>query len=478
MKKKHNGILICALLLAALTIVFSPVTAFANSAQTHWEGTAGAGAMVTDDSSPIVVENELLTFDIQEFPDDYYTEEEKYLSYSGKVTAEYAFYNPADYAVTAILAFPFGNIPDYGQIYDPETSERVLGTDTEKYNVTVDGQPIERKLRHTFLPVYDEFELERDLTLLNTVGDSFYSHDMTVTKYNYVPKGVDTDTYGAATAAFEYSGDPEKTKIFLNNARGGGGTADGKAVSLHAWVDNDEEYTIYAIGQPLDEMPVWKVYENGGCEKEIDGGMEYVGTETITFKEFALTAYEASSGVSEEDWYNAIVASMNMKEWKPYGALTDSEFSFDISGDLMRWYEYEITLEPGERIVNTVTAPMYPSLDTGYEPPIYEYTYLLSPAKTWAEFGNLNIVINTPFYMLESGPEGFEKTSNGYESSLEGLPEGELTFTLSADPEPSKPSRSIVNYIPVEIIIGAVVVIAVIAAGIVLAVVFYRRRRK
>jgi len=454
--KRCFAILVIVLLLG----MFPMTSVLANSAQTQWAGVSPAGVVIKDKESPIIVEKELLTFDITEFPEQHYTDADKYLAYSGKVTAEYTFFNPADYTVTATLAFPFGNIPDYGHIYNIETDERIWGADTEKYDVTIDGQPIKKTLRHTYLPAYTEFEPERDLARLNTTGDAFYSPDMTVTKYNFVPKGVDTDTYDAATAAFEYSGDPGKTKIFLNNARGGGGAADGKSVSLHAWVDNDAEYTIYAIGQPLDEIPVWKVYENGGCEKEIDGEMEYVGTETITFQDFALTAYEPDSGISEEDWYNAIVASMNMHEWTPYGALTDSEFGFDVSGDLMRWYEYEITLEPGERVMNAVAAPVYPSIDSSYEPPVYEYTYLLSPAKTWAEFGNLDIVIKTSFYMLEN--EDYEKTGEGYTLSLTGLPEGELSFKLSADENPSRPSR-VASYFPTEImLVGAAVLVAIV----------------
>ena len=43
---------------------------------------------------------------------------------------------------------------------------------------------------------------------------------------------------------------------------------------------------------------------------------------------------------------------------------------------LMYWYQYEITLEPKERIVNTVTAPIYLFIDANYEPPIYTCTYL------------------------------------------------------------------------------------------------------
>lgn len=158
-------------------------------------------------------------------------------------------------------------------------------------------------------------------------------------------------------------------------------------------------------------------------------------------------------------------------EWE-YGAVSSTELGFDISDRLMRWYEYEISIGPGERIVNTVMAPIYPDINSRYEPPIFEYTYLLSPAQTWAEFGNLDIVVNTPYYMTVSGPEGFQYNNPGYELHLTGLPEGELTFTLCAEAEPKAPSAMGYVY-PEVLLIGAAVLMA-----IVVVVVFARRGRK
>ena len=73
-----------------------------------------------------------------------------------------------------------------------------------------------------------------------------------------------------------------------------------------------------------------------------------------------------------------------------------------------------------------MTAPLYPAIDSGYTPSLYAYTYLLSPAKTWAQFGELEVVVKTPYYMTESGIDGFTRTDGGYALSLPGLPEGEL----------------------------------------------------
>ena len=47
------------------------------------------------------------------------------------------------------------------------------------------------------------------------------------------------------------------------------------------------------------------------------------------------------------------------------------------------------------------TIDVYKRQDAGYTPNLYSYTYLLSPAKTWAQFGELEVVVKTPYYMTE-----------------------------------------------------------------------------
>ena len=452
-----------ALLSTLVLLSMMVVPASANSAQTRWRGVDSTGAIVWDENSPIVVEKELLTFDIQEFPENYYRELDSYLSYSGKVTAEYTFYNPSDYTVNATLVFPFGAIPDYGHIWDSDTDQKLRYTDTEKYVITIDGQPIERKLRHTLSFWGDQFDLDNDMARLHDgfMSDPFYYPDMPVTVYTFMPSDVDLETYRAATAAFTLSADPTKTKVYMTNQCGGKLLDD--AVQMEGWVDLSKPFILYVIGEPLEQMPEWKFYENGACEKEIEGTMTIPWeepTELLTLKDLLLKEYDPASGILDYDWYNALVSALNYFEWE-YGAIHSTEIGFDISDRLMRWYEYEITIGPGERIVNTVTAPIYPSINSDYEPPIYEYTYLLSPAQTWAEFGTLDIVVNTPYYMTVSGPEGFKWNNPGYELHLDGLPEGELTFTLCAEQEPDAPYYA--QNFPTEfLLIGVAVLVAVV----------------
>lgn len=164
--------------------------------------------------------------------------------------------------------------------------------------------------------------------------------------------------------------------------------------------------------------------------------MQLESREEMTFWDLAMSQWDEETGVSQIDWYNARVA---MWTDPSYGSGSNVILwsDLDLRDYLMRWYEYEIHLEPGERIVNTVTAPIYPSINEHYDPPVYSYTYLLSPAQTWAEFGTLDIVVNTPFCMTQSNLDGFQQNETGYACHLDGLPEGELTFDLCAEPMPA-----------------------------------------
>ena len=66
--KRFLSLNIVLLLLSSLLAV----PASANSAQSQWEGTNATGAIVTGEDCPIIVEHELLTFDIGQFPEQHY----------------------------------------------------------------------------------------------------------------------------------------------------------------------------------------------------------------------------------------------------------------------------------------------------------------------------------------------------------------------------------------------------------------------
>ena len=468
MKRKAITVIFTVLLLSA---VFIQPT-HANSAQRHWSGTDSTGALVKEKNCPLVVDKELLSFDVREFPKNYYNSTEEFLAYTGKVTAEYTFRNPADYAVTATLVFPFGNLPHYGEyIYDSYTGKHTAALETDRFGVAVNGKPIEATVRHTLKGRGTPFSLDTDMPRLadGYISDSFFRPELPVWVQQYSVEGIDPENQ-AATAAFVLREDPTKTRVLWEEKSGMAALKDG--IRMSGWAKTGDTFTVYIFGEPPKEDIAWSLYENGACEKKIDGNIKLKYSEQTTFRAFAFGEYDNSSGTSEVDWYNAQVAFLNAgsEEWQWGGIYTEkSAFS------LMRWYEYTLTLEPGQTLTNTVTAPLYPAIDAGYTPSIYSYTYLLSPAKTWAQFGELKIVVNTPYYMTENNQGSFSKTEKGYELTLPGLPEEELTFTLSESEHPRSPKLSL-PFKPVFLLAG--IVGFVLIGGGVIAVVLIIKRKK
>ena len=495
--RRRVGVLLLCLLAAAAMIL----PASANSAQTWFEGQDATGAfMPAGSESPIVVEGERLIFDLPHFPVLHGSAEDN-AAYEASVTAEYTFYNPSDYTVTSHLLFPFGQKPYYMDgAFDPETGEHVPFDDTAAYAITLDGEAVERRVRHT-LGDGSDFALESALAHFSDTfyTDDFFSPEMTVTKYVYRVSGVEKKDYPSACAAFlipTREGFGEERRVWFPQMHQYG-THFRKAYA-GTWVDfsPENEITLYVLGAPLDEPIEWTLYEDGGLDlfDQIEGSVTLLRTETQTLRELALADWYAESGVSEVDWYNAVIASLDGNT-DASGLIARTEYYVpgnDLSSQLMRWYEYEITFAPGQRRVNTVTAPIYPAVDMDWEPDVYEYTYLLSPAATWVDFGRIEIFINTPYYIVNDEHNAFApRTEQGYQKMLPGLPDGELTFSLSTAEDPEREGNNgwmallwiLVAGYAIVITYGAVILLAlfvwnVFRFSVAALIIFLMRRRE
>lgn len=69
MKYTKRCLSLSIILLLMFSLLATPASA--NSAQMHWRGTDATGAIIADENCPLIVEHELLTFDIGQFPESY-----------------------------------------------------------------------------------------------------------------------------------------------------------------------------------------------------------------------------------------------------------------------------------------------------------------------------------------------------------------------------------------------------------------------
>lgn len=475
-KKKRYRIIkrrisVFILLFAAVFHLF-PMGVWANSAMKEWNGTDASGVAITDKYCPVTVKHEKLTFNLPAFPDYYYSDASELNNYRASVTARYEFYNPKDYEVTAALAFPFGAFPDYvdsgnEDFYSPATLDR--------YGVKLNGEYADAVIRHTYFDKYGEnFEITEQLARLRS--DFSEMLDCTVTAYTYKV----TDTVGDCYASFKVGGIGEG-RYLITDTYQDYYSVHKDEVGVGIYIDEAkgrDGFTVYIVGDPLDGAVDPRLFENSRELEEAQGTVTLKYTETVSLYELAMTNHDPEGSITEIDRFNAVVDCM-LTNWERLGRIISVTDIMSIDTSLMRWYTYEMTVPAEGTVVNEVTAPIYPDIDGGMEPSVYTYTYLLSPARSWAGFGPLDIEIITPYYLIECDifPK-FEKTESGYATSLNGLPSGELKFTLSSDPSPK---REITPYTLLGIGIYAVIIgaaVAVPAAVVTVTVILVKKRRK
>lgn len=476
MKVRSRKVFIIAALAAIIclaALVPSTTKASANSAIRLYSGTTPSGIVVKDGDCPVVVEREDLHFELPTVdPDDILswrkdTDEKR--EYNNYVRATYTLRNPSNNDAHLTLAFPFGSVPDY---FDADAF-----FDAANYDITLDGVPVEKRLRHTFIEnlYYDyEFSAERDLPRLRDdyVRDEFFNADTVVRKYScYIDLDVlGSDRYLMTLDDLTYTADCRLTLYKKNDE-----------VRTGLYVADAETLDIYTFGdEKADLTELVRFYEDTDNvveldrHKKIDGAIYIKSVETMTADDLIFANYDDDGDISRVDYYNIIQDRIDGYLGNyPHGCL--NYYAFDNSdAQIMRWFEYEISIAAGATVENSVTAPIYPDINEEYEPAEFTYKYLLSPAKGWAGFSNLNITIATPHYILFSSVGELESVDGVYTAKFDRLPEGELLFETCASQNPER-HVNVAWSVIVILIIGvlvwfAVSVVATIITAIVLGV--------
>ncbi len=446
-----------------ILVMLQPVTAFANSAPTHWRGSDANGIIIGEDNCPIVVEKEVLTFDIWNMPTQYHGETG--IFGGDKFTAEYTLHNPTDMDITATVLFPFGKKGDYYSV-DFMTNREFINN---YYSVKIDGREIEKEKRYTFYPYnYEEFDILWHSGRISDGyrGDEFFNPGQKVTKYV-----VDCDQTGEdKILKLEWENKNDGTLLYTTHYNSGKFYDNSLTLTYH--FDGDFIYYIVGTGPNRPQIGVFeeneeRVYEGSGESVErLTESVEMTLEDFLTDNEYIKESFEKLD-IMQADKEN-ILADMfaYSRRGNEDRAFADHMNYYSIPEELMCWYRYEITIPAGGTVVNTVTAPLFPDVQTNREPDIYIYNYLLSPATKWRDFGNLEIVVNTPYYITESNVENFEKTETGYKSTFDTLPDGELSFTIceAEKPKVEKNYKYLIMFLPILAIpVGvAAVLIAVI----------------
>lgn len=442
-KSLQRGVCVAVSVLFAAALCAAPLGVSANSALYEWQGSIAGGVTVQEEDCPVVVERERLVFTVGELPQTEYPSADSFDEYGAHVTAEYDFYNPADYDAAMTLVFPYGTLPEYVPAgFSP----------VSRCRVSADGASVSVRERVTYQNEY-EFVLEEGLARLSDTfaEDAFFAPDLPVTVYGYKVESEYTgDFYALATFP-----EPETdvSRVFVSGERSYAGGVYGANVRT----SNGGVIWVAVAGEPA--AAGFRLFE-GADGSAVQARVRQVYEGECTFEQLALYYY-AGEEEDKTDWYNAVVAALNEREtYIPY-SFSDME----MQGRLLHWLEYELTVPAGGRVTNAVTAPLYPRVSrvSSSRRTNYRYSYYLSPAQTWAAFGSLSVEVRTP-YELSSCNHPYERTEEGYSIALDTLPDGELYFTLH-DGQPHT-GDLFVGWLARTMLIAAAVIIVAVSAGL------------
>lgn len=416
--KKSNKIkaLIAILLLIALT----PMTVTTSSATPPSPPSERFGQSVSDANIPkdigVIIEEQNITFDLLEFP-KLNSEEMLDGSIPGSVRIDYSLYNPTEKEISFDISYHFGKASGSFEYYDH--------IETDKYSILVNGEPVDFAVRYGIDLYYNNYyHNDNDLSAIifdEYISGEYCSPDMTVTKYTFEQGDVDRPLYHGIAFDIglkELSG----VCLYLDGIKYSVKNDDGSYRVSAATKEKGSTYDLYVFGGSLTEIPEWSVYMFGNTVsgEAKDGNVTLISTETMTLSEFASSKYDSSLGINELDWYNIIATELSLNIENSTKVFDFNCFKGEPDNFIFGGLLHEITLAPGEHTVVTVNAPVYPTIETAYDPYTYTYRYNLLSSNAYLFTGKINVNIITPYHLLNNN-NGYAKTEDGYSLSIEPL---------------------------------------------------------
>ncbi len=489
MRYRCFGALLLAVPLSAagISAAGKSKTAAADSVPPYWAGSDGMGAILAGDECPIEVEREHLRFSLSEFPAKPMETAEDFAKYSGKFTAEYTFYNPTDETVDLALVFPFGTLPEYFPC-----SEKGIDRSSFGYQIQQDGKDVSYVFRHTLDGVRlarggTSFNPEQGLERLYGPRKAFFQNDTPVTVYTYrietLRQGTDDSDFANFAISFEASA--ERTRVFCSD-NCNISVKNGKAKLTHSFDCAGQlplTLSVFVLGEDIsgEETCVFR-YEGEGSVVDENASVTLESRTETTFSELALSFRGKESAVSDVDWKNAFLDAVEEQRYLKTCCSGFVPLNLDAPDALMQWFEYTLSIPAKGRTVNSVTAPIYPTVNGAYPQDLYSYRYLLSPAQKWAKFGRLTVDIDTPFYISDSSLS-FTAREGGYTFTRETLPLGELDFTLTeqerqTDADAARPYNGGNGTMVTAIVIVCVVIAGAAVVTVILAVQSAKKKKR
>lgn len=417
--KRIFAALACVLLCAGMVV---PTVALNPDEPLY--GSAVGGLWVKGGSTALALEHTDLYLDMSELPPEKFETDEAFLAYGAQLTATYMLYNPTNAPVTAELMTPMGVTPDYGR-------DLTAGVDAHKYSVSVDGAQVQTALRYAY--TYNVYAYETDRMYYASDESYWRSYGLSYLSNELYAQGLyspDTPVY-----AYTYHIAPtDGTEDFWCRAELPAYSESRLICTSDLWFDvqgemyryqyMDELVTLYVVGEDYADWQ-WVAEDYDHVPVALDVKLQE--KRQLTFYELCMMDYDAASGASEVDYYNAYVAYLLREDGVPgTERLFGAGYGLHGNSSLLGWQCFTLTLAPGQRTEVTVCAPLYPFVDDSNLPKIYTYAVSLSQPDQWSDYGQTSVHAQTKHHLhkreMRPEPDAFSKVKDGYvyEGELDG----------------------------------------------------------
>lgn len=413
---------IISLISVMLLVLLLPLNVSANSAIKYFTGSDQYGVFITDEDCPVEVTEEKLEFNIINKENIDFRNPQFYDDYNNNVIASYTFHNPSEMNIEATLLFPFGSVPSYV----PASAVGNTFFDTEKYDITVNGEEIEKQYRISLRN--NDFDIQKSLEELLDIyyeGNDFSRYSV-VREYTVTLDDAVFEKYSDLQLEAQINYNNESYFIFPRLVSC---LSRENSQFAYSFFGSLKQIVFYVVG--TDYPDSLKVIRENKDSENFDFTIDL--TRETSLETFLVEDKPDYYAVSDMDYFNAKVFFLKREMNERIIEYYNESFYERV----MFWYQYHLTFKPHESLINSVKALMYPAVDMRKEPSVYSYSYLISPAKTWKSFRNLTVTINTNMYLQSSKPEGFTgNREEGYILFSEKLPDGEIEFSLCSIEHP------------------------------------------
>jgi len=428
-KTLHTRIRNRIFLIVPLYLLILTSHSFANSLPVYWQGYPSFEVLTLDSNSPIEVKHEHLIFDISEFDKLEHT-------ITGRVTATYEMFNPTDENLTVQMAFPFiSKVYNFSKedISISAGNENIpfdifLGEPVGSYGAAVDQEDIS----------FDFSEVASAITAGPYHGKNFSETDEGILyTFEVVPENNEMVYFSVGLDEIDIN----RTKIVTDGFNSI--EAGQNYIKVSGWCHEKTGFEIFVLGSDADFRI--EGYTDGSHKQKTDNFTYTIFRKTLNVKVFIEDMVEKeraesdiinSTGIDMSQIYRMYISAMDEAlSANSFITYNDLVGEFYVNRLIILLYNVQFPASSGKTVsVGYKALGTMDSRNTGS--PLYTFSYLLTPAKYWAAFNNLDIEIITPSqapHIVQSNIE-LEKTSPGhYTASLASLPEKDLYFTIHAD---------------------------------------------